>query len=99
MIYVGILRITEEKARMLIDEKIESKFLKSMKLIKHIEAKIDADKSKIKAEMINVKEDLVEKIIQIGSLFVLRQKEEEEKRKREWEPRHDNDDPNQKKRK
>ena len=73
-------RKTEVKTKILIDEKIESKFLNKIESIKNIEAKIDADWSKIKAEMTNVKKDPVEKIIQIRSLFVLRQKEEEEKR-------------------
>ncbi|OEU18197.1 hypothetical protein FRACYDRAFT_236468 [Fragilariopsis cylindrus CCMP1102] len=94
------LKIDVDEAAKTIEEKLgrglNDRFVN---IASSIYTKIDADKSKIKAEMINVKEDLVEKIIQIGSLFVLRQKEEEEKRKREWEPRHDNDEPNQKKRK
>jgi hypothetical protein len=77
-------RITDEKTKILVDEKIESRFLNKMKSIKHIEAKIDADWFKIKAEMINVKKDLEEKLTQrIGMLFGLQQKEEEEKRKRD----------------
>jgi len=77
-------RITDEKTKILVDEKIESKFLNKMRSIKHIEAKIDADRFKIKAEMINVKKDLEEKLIQrIGMLFSLQKKEEEEKRKRD----------------
>jgi hypothetical protein len=55
-----------------------------MKSIKHLEAKIGADRFKIKAEMINVRKDLEEKLIQhIGMLLALRQKEEEDNRKRD----------------
>jgi hypothetical protein len=79
-----LYRITDEKTKILVDEKVESKFLNKMKSIKHIEAKIDADRFKVKAEMINVKKDLEEKLIQrIGMLFSLQQKEEGEKRKRD----------------
>jgi uncharacterized FlaG/YvyC family protein len=76
-----LYRITDEKTKILVEEKIKSKFLNKMKSIKHIEAKIDADRFKKKAEMINVKKDLEEKLIQrIGMLFSLQQEEEGEKR-------------------
>ena len=102
-----------------------------MKSIKHVKAKIDTDRFKINAEMINFKKELEEKLIpRIDILFVLRHKKEEEKRKRDKRRmsrfegnqekhskriksnehmvhrngkhqsnyRHDNDEPNQKKR-
>ena len=124
-------RISDEKTKILVHENIESKFLNKMKSIKHVKAKIDADRFKRNAEMINFKKELEEKLIpRIDILFVLRHKKEEEKRKRDKRRmsrfegnqekhskrikrnehmvhrngqhqsnyRHDNDEPNQKKR-
>ena len=56
-------RKTEVKTKILIDEKIESKFLKNTKSIKYIEAKIDADRSKTKSEMTNLEKNLEAKLI------------------------------------